>query len=85
MTIGLPPAFTAAHQPTGVACDAASVGSALRRLAEEHPQYASRIFYGERLLVVVTLNGRYLVPSEVMGTTLADGDRIDLLLPVAGG
>jgi molybdopterin converting factor small subunit len=85
VTIGLPPAFATAHQPSDVACVAGTVGEALRRLVADHPQYAPRIFYGERLLVVVTLNGRHLVPTEVLGTALADGDRIDLLPPVVGG
>ena len=85
VTIGLPPAFADSHQQTDVACDAATVGEALQRLADQHPRYATRIFYGERLLVVVTLNGRHLVPAEVLGTALSEGDRIDLLLPVAGG
>jgi sulfur carrier protein ThiS len=85
VTIGLPPAFAGAHQQTEQTCDAGTVEEALRSLAKAHPQYAARIFYGERLLVVVTLNGKHLVPGEVLGTVLADGDRIDLLLPVAGG
>ena len=42
-------------------------------------------FYGERLLVVVTLNGRHFAPTEALDTEFAEGDRIDLLLPVAGG
>jgi molybdopterin converting factor small subunit len=68
-----------------VACDAGTVGEALRQLVERRPQQASRVFYGERLLVVVTLNGRHLQPAKVLDTGLAEGDRIDLLLPVAGG
>jgi sulfur carrier protein ThiS len=85
VTIGLPPAFAAGHQQTDLTCEAATVEEALRQLAEQHPQYAARIFYGERLLVVVTLNGKHLVPAQVLGTALAEGDRLDLLLPVAGG
>lgn len=35
--------------------------------------------------VVVELNGTALVPSEVPGTALADGDRLELVRAVAGG
>jgi molybdopterin converting factor small subunit len=85
VTVGLPPAFLGAHQEPTTVCDAGTVGAALRQLADQRPQYASRIFYGERLLVVVTLNGKHLKPTGVLDTELAEGDRIDLLLPVAGG
>jgi len=85
VTIGMAPALRATHQESHVTCDADTVGGALRQLAEERPQYASRIFYGERLLVVVTLNGKHLAPAKVLDTELVEGDRIDLLLPVAGG
>lgn len=86
VTIGLPPAFAGSStQPTELRLEAGTVGEALQGLAGEHPQYASRIFYGERLLVVVTLNGKLLPPPAVRRTALAEGDRIDLLLPVAGG
>ena len=85
VTVRLPPAFLGAHQESTAVCDADTVGAALRQLVERRPQHASRIFYGERLLVVVTLNGKHLAPTKVLGTELAEGDRIDLLLPVAGG
>ncbi len=35
--------------------------------------------------VVVELNGTALVPSEVPGTVLRDGDRLELVRAVAGG
>ena len=35
--------------------------------------------------VVVELNGTALVPSEVAGTPLVDGDRLELVRAVAGG
>jgi hypothetical protein len=85
VTVGLPPALVGAQQGSTVGCEAGTVGEALHQLAERQPQHASRIFYGERLLVVVTLNGKHLSPLQVLGTQLLEGDRIDLLLPVAGG
>lgn len=85
VTVGLPPALLGAHQEPNTVCNAGTVGGALRQLVERRPQQASRIFYGERLLVVVTLNGKHLAPTKVLDTELVEGDRIDLLLPVAGG
>lgn len=83
--IGMPPSLAGTPREVPVRCEAATVGAALRRLAEDRPDSASRLYYGERLVVVVTLNGRYLPPAQIDGTGLADGDRIDLFLPVAGG
>ena len=40
------------------------------RSSTQAPQYEQRIFYGDRLLVVVTLNGRHLPPGQVKETGL---------------
>lgn len=85
ITVGLPAALTAPQPPRDYACEAATVGEALREVVRQSPQYETRIFYGERLLVVVTLNGRHLPPAQVRDAELTDGDRLDVLLPVAGG
>lgn len=85
ITVGLPAALTAPHPARDVACEASTVEEALRSVVERSPQYLQRIFYGDRLLVVVTLNGRHLPPSKVKETGLTAGDRLDVLLPVAGG
>ena len=55
------------------------------QIVAQSPQYTQRIFYGERLLVVVTLNGKHVAPGKVQDTPLTEGDRVDVLLPVAGG
>lgn len=85
ITVGLPAEFTSPHPAREMACDASTVGEALRAVADEAPEYAQRIFYRDHLLVAVLLNGVHLQPATVRETTLASGDRIDLMPPVAGG
>jgi molybdopterin converting factor small subunit len=85
ITVGLPAALTAPHPSADHVVDAATVGEALHALVNDAPQYRPRIFYGKRLLVVVALNGVQLAPGGVLETALSAGDRLDVLLPVAGG
>jgi sulfur carrier protein ThiS len=85
VTVGLPAALTAPDPAHDYVFEAATVDEALRSLVGQAPQFAPRVFYGRRLLVVVSLNGRQLSPAEVRQTTLSAGDRLDLLIPVAGG
>ena len=85
ITVGLPASLTAPGPAQDYALEAATVDEALRALVERAPQYAQRLFYRDRLLVVVTLNGRQLQPHGVGETALSAGDRLDILMPVAGG
>lgn len=85
VTVGLPAPLTSPHPARDVTCEASTVGEALRAVVAQAPQYEQRIFYGERLLVVVTLNGRHVPPGGVLDTELAAGDRVEIMLPVAGG
>jgi sulfur carrier protein ThiS len=85
ITVSLPAALTAPQPARDVACEAATVDQALHAVVDLLPQYEQRIFYGDRLLVVVTLNGRHLPPATVRQTELTAGDRVEVLLPVAGG
>ena len=85
ITVGLPAALTSPQPARDVACEASTVGEALHAVVEQAPQYEQRIFYGDRLLVVVTLNGKHLPPAAVKETGLAAGDQVEILLPVAGG
>ncbi len=64
ITVGLPAALTAPEPPRDIACEAATVGEALLAVVEQAPRFEKRIFYENRLLVVVTLNGRHLPPTE---------------------
>jgi sulfur carrier protein ThiS len=85
ITVGLPAALTSPQPARDIACEASTVVEALRAVVDQAPRYEQRIFYGDRLLVVVTLNGRHLPPDHVKETGLTAGDRLDILLPVAGG
>jgi hypothetical protein len=85
ITVGLPAALTSPAPARDVACEASTVDQALRAVVEQAPHYEQRIFYGDRLLVVVTLNGKHLSPATVRDTRLAAAGPGDILLPVAGG
>lgn len=85
VTVGLPSALTSPGPARDVACEALTVGQALRAVVAQAPQYRQRIFYGERLLVVVTLNGKHVPPGDALDKELSAGDRVDVMPPVAGG
>ncbi len=76
VTVRLPAALTSPEPAAELACEAATVGEAL---------LAVGLFYGERLLVTVAVNGRHLDPTGARATPLAAGDRVEVLAPVAGG
>ena len=81
----LPASITTPQPPCEIACQAGDVRQALREVAARAPRYAQRLFFKDRLLVGVLVNGRHIPPSESLGTRLADGDRVEVVPPVAGG
>jgi molybdopterin converting factor small subunit len=83
--VALPAALTSPEPPVILACEAGTVAEALRAAVAQAPRYAQRIFFNDRLLVSVVLNGRHLAPAAAQGTPLATGDRLDVVPPVAGG
>lgn len=85
VTVRLPAALTSPEPATEVGCEASTVGEALLAVAAQRPRFGQRLFYGDRLLVIVAVNGRHLAPSEAKATGLAAGDRVEVLPPVAGG
>jgi molybdopterin converting factor small subunit len=85
ITVGLPAAMTAPEPARDVACDAATVVEALREVVAQSPRYQHRLFYGDRLLVGVCINGRHVPAAEAKHAALVAGDRVDVLPPVAGG
>jgi len=81
----LPAALTTPDPALLLECDADSVGEALRSAAAQAPHYAQRLFFNDRLVVSVILNGRHLAPTAALATTLSAGDHLEVIPPVAGG
>jgi len=81
----LPAALTAPDPALLLDCDADSVGEALQAAAAQAPRYAQRLFFNDRLLVSVVLNGRHLASAAALATTLSAGDHLEAISPVAGG
>jgi molybdopterin converting factor small subunit len=85
VTVSLPAALTSPEPPVELSCEAATVGDALRAVAAQAPRLAQRIFFKERPLVTIVLNGRLLAPAAALATETSAGDRLELMPPVAGG
>ena len=83
--ISLPATLTTPEPPTTMEGVGATVGEALRDVAAQAPRYSQRIFYDDRLLVSVVLNGDHVSPVGAQDRELHDGDRLELVTPVAGG
>jgi molybdopterin converting factor small subunit len=83
--VSLPAALTSPEPAAVLACEAATVADALRAAVAQAPRYAQRIFFNDRLLVSVVLNGRLLEPAAALATALAVGDTVEVMPPVAGG
>jgi molybdopterin converting factor small subunit len=83
--VSLPAVLTSPEPPVALDCEAETVGEALRAAVAQAPRFAQRIFFNDRLLVSVVVNGRHLAPAAALATTLADGDRVEVMPPVAGG
>lgn len=83
--VTLPAALTSPEPAVVLDCDAGTVVEALRAAVAQAPRYAQRIFFKDRLLVSVVLNGRHLAPAAAQNTPLAAGDRLEVMPPVAGG
>ncbi len=83
--VTLPAALTSPEPAVVLDCDAGTVAEALRDAVAQAPRYAQRIFFKDRLLVSIVLNGRHLAPAAAQNTPLAAGDRLEVMPPVAGG
>ena len=85
VVVALPGTLTSPQPPLELRCRAADVRQALLAAAAQAPHLQQRLFYKDRLLVGVTVNGRHVPAREAQTLPLADGDRVDVLPPVAGG
>lgn len=65
--------------------DGASVGDVLRMLDEEYPDLELFEDGGLRDYLSVMRNGRDIAHLDGLETPLADGDRLSVFPPVAGG
>ena len=83
--VSLPAALTSPEPPVVLDCEAGTVSEALHVAVAQAPRYAQRVFFNDRLLVSIVLNGRHLTPAAALATTLAAGDRVEIMPPVAGG
>ena len=83
--VTLPAALTSPEPAVVLDCDAGTVAEALRDAVAQAPRYAQRIFFNDRLLVSVAVNGRHLAAAAAPATALAAGDRVEVMPPVAGG
>ena len=83
--VSLPAALTSPDPAVVLDCEAGTVAEALRAAVAQAPRYAQRIFFNDRLLVSILLNGRHLAPAAAGDTPLATGDRVEVMPPVAGG
>jgi molybdopterin converting factor small subunit len=83
--VALPASLTAPAAAEDVRCEASTVRDLLDAVAAARPVLAGRLLFEGRPLVSVILNGVFLAPRAMMATELADGDRVELLPPVAGG
>jgi len=83
--VTLPASLTSPEPAFLLDCDAGTVAEALRAAVAQAPRYAQRIFFKDRLLVGVVVNGRHLPPAAALTTTLGAGDRVEVVPPVAGG
>lgn len=66
----------------------ATVGDVLRAIEDEFPELVGELLDGERDIqpqLTVLRNGREVVHLQGTETELADGDRVSVFPPVAGG
>ncbi len=81
----LPASLTAPEPAEEIDCEAATVRALLDAVAAVRPGLAGRLLYEGRPLVTVAVNGTVLPARTAMAHALADGDRVELVPPVAGG
>lgn len=81
----LPASLTAPQPAEEISCEATTVRELLDTVAAVRPGLAGRLLYEGRPLVTVAVNGTVLPAQSAMAHALTDGDRVELVPPVAGG
>ena len=81
----LPASLTAPKPAEEVGCEAMTVRELLHAVVTVRPGLAGRLLYEGRPLVTVAVNGTVLPAQTAMAHALTDGDRVELVPPVAGG
>jgi sulfur carrier protein ThiS len=81
----IPATITTPQPPYEASFQGADVREVLQAVATQVPQFAQRLFVNDRLHVAVYVNGHHVPPGEALDTRLANGDRVEVMVPVAGG
>ena len=85
VTVVLPVGITYPEQQSEMVLDAATVGDTLAAVIKAQPRLEARIFGQGKLIIALVLNGELMRPADALATPVADGDRLSLVPPVAGG
>jgi sulfur-carrier protein len=85
-SIKLPPGIAGKDGPATMECEGRDVAEALADCVAREPRLKARIFREDgSVWVGVFLNGRNIRQAGGLDISLADGDEIRLLPPIAGG
>ena len=66
-------------------CEGATVGEALDDLIRIEPRLGPRIFRDGRMWVGVFVNGKNIRALQGLDTPLNEGDKMNIVPPIAGG
>jgi MoaD family protein len=84
--VKLPVGIAGANGPAHMECEGRTVGEALSDCVGREPRLRPRIFREDGgVWAGIFLNGRNIRQGQGLDTTLADGDEIRILPPIAGG
>jgi molybdopterin synthase sulfur carrier subunit len=86
VSVKLPAGVTYPDPQKVMECEGATVGEVLQAAIAQEPRFKSRIFLDDgRLWVGIFLNGVNMRQHDGLDTRVADGDKIMIVPPIAGG